>query len=230
MRKLLLVILAAMPLVCSAQFKYKDVKCNPEYLTGAVSTNSDGSVYIERTINTEGKTAAQVMSIVDALVGGVSAPAKYIEVNQSDRMRIYRIEDKLVFRQNFINSNVATMAARLMISVENNQVVVRLDNIIYRIGSTATTTTNMPHDKWKSGYSVTDSEIEIITAEEMISDKEALKINKTNSAYNAEVGNPFEKAESSVPSCVLRRYPAKFRVKTIDYIDALTEVIAKRLQ
>jgi hypothetical protein len=65
----------------------------------------------------------------------------------------------------------------------------------------------MPHEQWKSGYSVADTGSIVATAEEYISDEVALTRN----------GN-------------LVRALAKYRVKTIDYVDAVLLAIQKQME
>ncbi len=232
MKRVLIVLMMVVPMLASAQFKYKEVKTNPKYLSGAVSTASDGKVYVERTVNVAGKSVKEVMAEVDLLFGSVVAPAKYVEVSRSDNMRIYRMEDELIFRRSFIATNVATMSARMMVSVSGDVCTICFDNIMYMQGTSSTTTTGMPHEKWTSGWSVADTGVEVITAEESISDKEAVKTaNKkynTNGVISSNGG--FYAQTEEVPSYeYLTRWSAKYRVKTIDYVEAVAAVLQKRL-
>ncbi|MBE6208987.1 MAG: hypothetical protein E7128_01940 [Rikenellaceae bacterium] len=232
MKRVLLLLMLAVPMALSAQFKYKEVKTNPKYLSGAVSTASDGKVYVERTVNVAGKSVKEVMAEVDLLFGSVVAPAKYVEVSRSDNMRIYRMEDELIFRRSFIATNVATMSARMMVSVSGDVCTICFDNIMYMQGTSSTTTTGMPHEKWTSGWSVADNNVEVITAEESISDKEAVKTAnkkyKTSGVISSNGG--FYAQTEEVPSYeYLTRWSAKYRVKTIDYVEAVVAVLQKRL-
>lgn len=206
MKRILFLLIIVVPMLCSAQFRYKDVKHNPKYLTGAVSTTSNGMAYLQRVVNMNGMSTEQVLAEVDKLFGSVAAPARYVEVERTGKMRIYRIQDELVFRRNFLATNVATISARLGVSVSDGVCTITLDNIVYWNGNTASsTTTGMPHERWTSGWSVSDTGVEIITAEESITDKEAVKTDK------------------------LARWSAKYRVKTIDYIDSVAETLQKIL-
>ncbi|MBR2452313.1 MAG: hypothetical protein IKB37_03960 [Rikenellaceae bacterium] len=236
MKRVLLLLMLAVPMLASAQFKYKEVKTNPKYLSGAVSTASDGKVYVERTVNVAGKSVKEVMAEVDLLFGSVVAPAKYVEVSRSDNMRIYRMEDELIFRRSFIATNVATMSARMMVSVSGDVCTICFDNIIYMQGTSSTTTTGMPHEKWKSGWSVADTGVEVITAEESISDKEAVRKAREReyiqtNGFISKAG--FFSARSEAVKVVipeyLTRWSAKYRVKTIDYVEAVAAVLQKRL-
>lgn len=206
MKRILFLLIIVVPMLCSAQFRYKDVKHNPKYLTGAVSTTSNGMAYLQRVVNMNGMSTEQVLAEVDKLFGSVAAPARYVEVERTNNMRIYRVQDELVFRRNFLATNVATISARLGVSVSDGVCTITLDNIVYWNGNTASsTTTGMPHERWTSGWSVSDTGVEIITAEESITDKEAVKTDK------------------------LVRWSAKYRVKTIDYIDSVAETLQKIL-
>lgn len=206
MKRILFLLIIVVPMLCSAQFRYKDVKHNPKYLTGAVSTTSNGMAYLQRVVNMNGMSTEQVLAEVDKLFGSVAVPARYVEVERTGKMRIYRIQDELVFRRNFLATNVATISARLGVSVSDGVCTITLDNIVYWNGNTASsTTTGMPHERWTSGWSVSDTGVEIITAEESITDKEAVKTDK------------------------LARWSAKYRVKTIDYIDSVAETLQKIL-
>ncbi len=227
-------------MLCSAQFRYKDVKHNPKYLTGAVSTTSNGMAYLQRVVNMNGMSTEQVLAEVDKLFGSVAAPARYVEVERTGKMRIYRIQDELVFRRNFLATNVATISARLGVSVSDGVCTITLDNIVYWNGNTASsTTTGMPHERWTSGWSVSDTGVEIITAEESITDKEAVKtaINKkkvyntygaisSNGRFNAQTKEVLISEQSYE---YLTRWSAKYRVKTIDYIDSVAETLQKIL-
>lgn len=212
MKKLLILFLATIPLVCSAQFKYSQIKDNPMYgPQSIIQQSSNNKVCLVSSFDTAGKTIPQVMNTIDALLGEngtlTKAPARYALVSSTDNMRIYQISDELVFHRNFISSDVAQMSARLVVSVNNNGGTVNLDNIVYRIGTTDEQLTGMPHEKWKSGYSVSDSGVEIVPAEEYISDREAL----------TKRGK-------------LVRSLAKYRVKTIDYVNTLCQNIGKHLE
>ncbi|MBP3425747.1 MAG: hypothetical protein J6K81_03395 [Rikenellaceae bacterium] len=209
MKKILLIVLAAMPLVCSAQFKYKEVKDNQLYRSCIYKEAN--KVYCEMGFLTHGKTEAQVLAVVEEQLGEggkmLREPAKYTLVGKSDDMIIYQISDELIFHRNFISSDVAQMSGRLVIKVGNSAGVVRLDNIVYRIGTVDEQITGMPHEKWKSGYSVSDSGVEIVPAEELIADDVALT----------------KKGE-------LVRSLAKYRVKTIDYVSNIVETLHKQLK
>jgi hypothetical protein len=237
MKRVLIALMMVVPMICSAQFKYKEVKTNPKYLTGAVSTTANGMVYLQRTIEAPGMTVEQIMTEVDRLFANVMPPARYIEVERTNNMRIYRMQDELVFKRNFLSTNVATMSGRLVVKAGYDVCTITLDNIVYWSGNnSASTTTGMPHERWTSGWSVSDTGVEVITAEESISDKEAVKtaINKkkvyntygANGGFNAQT----EEVRISEPSYeYLTRWSAKYRVKTIDYMDSVAAALQKIL-
>ena len=247
MKRVLLLIMAAMPLVCSAQYKYKEVKRDPKYLLGAVSTTPDGMAYVEREFRIEGATPEQIMSEVNKMFGNVTAPAKYTEVTHTDRMIIYRIEDELVFNRNFMATNVATILGRLMITISNEGCCqVRLDNIIYNSrGGGIPTTTSLPHETWKGSFSATDNTIEIITAEESITDEVALKARKVASYKDTFFTSGTISQQGIVDAQTtkesvfngyvntydtkLARWSAKYRVRTIDYVEGIVERLQKQL-
>jgi hypothetical protein len=158
---------------------------------------------------------ARIWATVDALYGkngvALEAPAKYTETGREATLRTYRIEDELVFNSNFINSDASAMSARLIITlnIKGNatECIIALDNIHYRITTAASTTTGMPHEKWTSGYSVADSGVRIVPAEEYITDEVAL-----------------------TRSGSLVRSLAKYRVCTIDYVQNIAETISEAIQ
>ena len=215
MKRILLLIMAAMPLVCSAQYKYKSVKNNDAYGKGAVVTTDEGRACVARSITIPNMSIARIWATVDALYGkngvALEAPAKYTETGREATLRTYRIEDELVFNSNFINSDASAMSARLIITlnIKGNatECIIALDNIHYRITTAASTTTGMPHEKWTSGYSVADSGVRIVPAEEYITDEVAL-----------------------TRSGSLVRSLAKYRVCTIDYVQNIAETISEAIQ
>ena len=210
MKRVLLLLMLVVPMALSAQFKYKEIKDNDTYKRGAVPV-VDGRAVVARSIEIPVERMAEALAVVDGLCGKggtlTKVPAKYYEANRGDDVRVYQIEDQLVFNRNFINADVAMMSARMVVRVSQGKCVVTLDNILYRIGTTSSTTTGMPHEQWKSGYSVADTGSIVATAEEYISDEVAL----------TRKGN-------------LVRALAKYRVKTIDYVDAVLLAIQKQME
>ncbi len=244
--------MAAMPLVCSAQtwkykFNYSEVCSDPKYLIGAVKTTSDGMAYIERFFTVEGATPAQIISEVNRMFVNVEAPAKYTEVTRTDRMIIYRIEDELVFKRTYISTNVSTLLGRLMVTISNEGVCkVKFDNISYSTrGGGIPKTTILPHETWQGSFSATDNRTELITAEETITDEIALKARKVASYKDTFFTSGTISQQGIVDAQTtkesvfngyvntydtkLARWSAKYRVRTIDYVEGIVEKLQKQL-
>ncbi|MBR5455258.1 MAG: hypothetical protein IKV60_05640 [Rikenellaceae bacterium] len=216
MKKLLLMVLLAMPLVCSAQFKYSEAKNNPKYLSpnAVLKQSNSKDIYIQGVVPyPESKSADQAKTMVEALLGEngtlVRESANYKLISQNDNTLVYQITDELVFNRNFISSDVAQMTATLIVSFDKNThfAFVVMKNIIFRTGSNSEQLTGMPHESWKSVYSASDDPVQVVAAEQMISDEVALN----------------RKGE-------LVRSIAKYRVKTIDYFYDLAGAIALYLE
>lgn len=216
MKKLLILLMLAVPMVCSAQFKYSEAKNNPKYLSpnAVLKQSNTKKIYIQGVVPCpEGKSATQAKATVEALLGEngvlVREPARYKLISQNDNSLIYQFTDELVFNRNFISSDVAQMTATLIISFDQNSgyAFVVMKNIIYRTGSNSDQLTGMPHESWKSVYSASDDPVQVVSAEQMISDEVALN----------------RKGE-------LVRSIAKYRVKTIDYFYDLAGAIALHLE
>ncbi len=214
MKKLLILLMLAVPIVCSAQFKYNEVKNNPKYLSpnAVLKQSNNKDIYIQGVIPyPDGKSVEQAKAIVEALLGEngtlVREPASCKLISKNDNAYVYQITDELVFNRNFISSDVAQMTATLVITFWNDSCFVALKNIIYRTGSNSEQLTGMPHESWKSVYSASDDPVQVVAAEQMIADDVALN----------------RKGE-------LVRSLAKYRVKTIDYFYDLASAIALHLE
>lgn len=216
MKKLLILLMLAMPMVCSAQYKYSEAKNNPKYLSpNAVLKQSDSKdIYIQGVVPyPASKSIEQAKATVEALLGEngtlVREPASCKLISKNDNAYVYQITDELVFNRNFISSDVAQMTATLIVSFdkESKFVFVVMKNIIYRTGSNSEQLTGMPHESWKSVYSASDDPVQVVAAEQMIADDVALN----------------RKGE-------LVRSLAKYRVKTIDYFYDLASAIALHLE
>ena len=216
MKKLLILLLLAVPMVCSAQFKYSEAKNNPKYLSpnAVLKQSNTKDIYIQGVVPyPASKNATQAKATVETLLGQngtlVRESATYKLVSQNDDVLVYQITDELVFNRNFITSDVAQMTATLIVSFDKDQhfAFVVMKNIIYRTGSNSEQLTGMPHESWKSVYSASDDPVQVVAAEQMISDEVALN----------------RKGE-------LVRSIAKYRVKTIDYFYDLAGAIALHLE
>lgn len=214
MKKLLILLLLAVPMVCSAQYKYSEAKNNPKYLSpnAVLKQSNTNKIYIQGVIPyPAGKSTNDAVAVVEALLGEngtfVRESARYKLISKTDNAYIFQITDELVFNRNFINSDVAQMTATLVINFWNDSCFVALKNIIYRTGSNSEQLTGMPHESWKSVYSASDDPVQVVAAEQMISDEVALN----------------RKGE-------LVRSIAKYRVKTIDYFYDLASAIALHLE
>ncbi|MBO5758671.1 MAG: hypothetical protein J6R31_01335 [Rikenellaceae bacterium] len=216
MKKLILMVLVAIPLVCSAQFKYGEVKNNPKYLSpnAVLKQSNTKDIYIQGVVPyPASKNVSQAKATVEALLGEngtlIREGATCKLVSKNDNALVYQITDELVFNRNFITSDVAQMTATLIVSFDKDQhfAFVVMKNIIYRTGSNSEQLTGMPHESWKSVYSASDDPVQVVAAEQMISDEIALN----------------RKGE-------LVRSIAKYRVKTIDYFYDLAGAIALHLE
>lgn len=200
MKKILIAVLSLMPLLCTAQVRYADCKDNQHYLAGAVQM-LNGRAAVKQSVEAPLLSAAQIQTVVDtwAKLKGVPTSSAVMKPLQSlSGVSQFTLRDNLIFKRNFINLDKALMEALLVITVEDGRCEVVLTDITYYYGTDMTPTTGMPHEQWHGSFSSSENTTEVYAAEEQVTDDIAL----------TRKGR-------------LVRSLAKYRVSTIDYVDAV---------
>lgn len=167
---------------------------NPKYLEGAVP-EVNGKVCWEKTFECNGKSADQVydriIEVMKELVKDEHQTEKsqIAVINKSERQIGVRLSEILVFSNSFLSLDQTFFNYTLIITCETGKCNVKMTNISYN-------------------YEPDRPSAVVYTAEEIISDKEALKKDKKS----------FTRGGSK-----------KFRTKTIDRKDEVFEFIKSKL-
>lgn len=145
-----------------------ELKVDPKYLEGAVTTDADGKIAFSTTTDANGKTAEQIYNIVYAYMNELTQDENQIQsrvaiVNKNEHVIANTMEEWLVFNNSFLSLDRTEFKYNLIATISDNQLTLTLNHISYNYEEGRTT-----------GFKE--------AAENVITDKVALNKKKTNLA------------------------------------------------
>ncbi len=113
-----------------------ELKADPKYLSGAITTDANGKIVFEMTTDANGKTAAQIYDLVYAYMSELTQGEKQIGsrialVNPNEHIIANAMNEWLVFNTSFLSVDQTEFKYTLIAEISNNKLKVTLNHISY---------------------------------------------------------------------------------------------------
>lgn len=129
-----------------------ELKEDPKYLEGAVTTDENGKVYFEMTTDAKGKSAQQIYDIVYRYMGQLTQGENNIAsrvalVNPSEHIIANAMDEWLVFSASFISLDRSEFKYNLIATIKDNYLKLTLSRINYSYEADRSTGFKEPAEK-----------------------------------------------------------------------------------
>lgn len=113
-----------------------ELKADPKYLSGAITTDANGKIVFEMTTDANGKTAAQIYDLVYAYMSELTQGEKQngsriALVNPNEHIIANAMNEWLVFNTSFLSVDQTEFKYTLIAEISDNKLKVTLNHISY---------------------------------------------------------------------------------------------------